>query len=167
MVGLFWITEESVHLGAEPIGPTSGVRLTEDGVQGLGNAPDPSWSWDEVRRVEIRDVKVRSVARRRVALTLGALYAAVTGDADEPPSCALRVEAADRTAELSFYASAIGGIYSPAEFALSRTLLDRIAGGGTRVGDLLAWRREQADDTTPPPEEREALLRMWAGGQAY
>ncbi|MGW3297341.1 hypothetical protein ACWC9S_25560 [Streptomyces xiamenensis] len=164
MVGLFWITEESVHLGAEPIGPTSGVRLTEDGVQGLGNAPDPFWSWEEVRRVEIRDVKVRSVARRRVALTLGALYAAVTGDADDPPPCTLRVETADRTVELSFYASAVGGIYSPAEFALSCTVLDRIADDGARIGDLLAWRREQPDDTTPPPEEREALLLTWAEG---
>jgi hypothetical protein len=64
MVGLFWITEGSVYLGAEPAGTASGLRLTADGVETLGSGHESSWSRAEVRRIEAADVAVRSGARR-------------------------------------------------------------------------------------------------------
>lgn len=50
MVGLFWITEGCVYLGAKPAGAGPGVRLTEGGVEILGTGQGGrSWGWDEVR----------------------------------------------------------------------------------------------------------------------
>ncbi|CAM5335554.1 hypothetical protein SVIOM74S_06261 [Streptomyces violarus] len=60
-------------------------------------------------------------------------------------------------------AAVAGGIYLPSEYELSVTLLQRLADGGTDIGDLLAWGRDHAAEGTPPHEEREALLRKWAG----
>ncbi|WP_049565952.1 hypothetical protein [Streptomyces sp. SBT349] len=162
MVGLFWITEDSVYLGAEPAGTASGVRLTEDGVEALGSDHGTSWSWNEVRRIDVRDVPVRSTARRLASLAFDSLYVAVTGDGQLPPAYTVRVDTADGTAEVSVLSAVVGGTYAPAEYELSRTLLGRLADGSATVGDLLDWRRDHAADGAPPREEREALLRKWA-----
>ncbi|MDT0321749.1 hypothetical protein [Streptomyces millisiae] len=164
VVGLFWITEDSVYLGAAPGGTASGVRLTEDGVEVLGEDHGTSWSWGEVRRIEVRDVPVRSAARRFVSMAFDTLYTAVTGDGELPFAYTVDVETADGTVEVSVVSAITGGIYTPDEYELSRTLLGRLVDGGATVGDLLAWRRDHATDDTPPREEREALLRKWAEG---
>ncbi|GAB2878363.1 hypothetical protein [Streptomyces mayteni] len=162
MVGLFWITEDAVHLGTEPAGTASGVRLTADGVEALGTDHGTSWSWSEVRRIEPRDVPVRSTARRLATMAFDTLYAAITGDGELPPAYTVRVETADDAVEVDVVSAVTGGFYTPGEYELSRALLDRLTEGGATVGDLLAWRREQPTDGTPPREEREALLRAWA-----
>ncbi|MFE9765329.1 hypothetical protein ACFYPC_12495 [Streptomyces sp. NPDC005808] len=56
-----------------------------------------------------------------------------------------------------------GGIHLQVERELSAVVLERLADGGASVGDLLAWRRGQADDSTPRRAESEALLRKWSG----
>ncbi|MEU2620378.1 hypothetical protein ABZ642_19995 [Streptomyces sp. NPDC007157] len=164
VVGLFWITEDAVYLGAEPVGTASGVRLTEDGVEALGIDHGTYWSWSEVRRIDVLDVPVRSAGRRLVSMALGSLLVAVTGDGEFPPAYTVRVETAEDAVEVSVMSAVVGGIYQPVEYELSRTLLDRLADGRATVGDLSAWRRDHAADGTPPREEREALLRKWADG---
>jgi hypothetical protein len=162
MVGLFWITEDSVYLGAEPAGAASGVRLTEDGVEALGTAHGTPWTWREVRRIDVRDVPVRSSARRLASMAFDTLATAVSGLGEQPPAYTVCVETVDDTAEVSVFSAVAGGIYTPDEYELSRTLLDRLVDGHASVADLLAWRRDQEADGTPPREEREALLRKWA-----
>ncbi|MCH5671337.1 hypothetical protein [Streptomyces gilvus] len=165
MVGLFWITEDSVYLGAEPVGTASGVRLTEDGVEPLGSGHGSSWSWAEVRRIEAADVAVRSGARRLASLAWDSVAVLVTGDGELPPAFTVRVETADGTEEVSVLSTAVGGVHTPDEYELSRTLLERITDSREVVGELLAWGRHHAAEGTPRREEREALLRKWAGAQ--
>ncbi len=161
LVGLFWITEDCVYVGAEPVGAATGVRLTEDGVKTLGLDQGRSWTWSQVRRIEVRDVAVRSTARRLVSVALDSLLVAVTGDGELPASYTVCVDATDGPVEVSVASAVAGGIYSPVEYELSCALLTRLADGGTAVGELLAWRRDHATDSTPSREEREALLRKW------
>ncbi|MEV7340688.1 hypothetical protein [Streptomyces sp. NPDC093544] len=163
MVGLFWITEDAVYVGAEPIGTASGVRLTEGGVETLGAGNGAFWSWGEVRRIEVADLVVRSAGRRLVSMAFDSLVVLVTGDGEFPPAFTVHVETADDSVAVSALPAISGGIYPQVERELSGSVLERLADGGAAVGDLLAWRREQADDSTPRREEREALLRKWAG----
>lgn len=66
MIGLFWITEESVHLGAEPEGQGRGVRLTPEGLEAVGTVGTVgtdqrgSWAWADIRAVDIHHVQVRA-----------------------------------------------------------------------------------------------------------
>ncbi|MEU6070912.1 MULTISPECIES: hypothetical protein [Streptomyces] len=164
MVGLFWITEDCVYVGTEPVGTASAVRLTEHGVEALGIDHERDWSWSEVRRIEVHDVAVRSAARRFASVALDSLLVAVTGDGYLPPAYTVRVETVeDDAVHVSVFSAVTGGIYTPEEYDLSRTLLERLADGRTAIGDLLAWRRDHAAESTPPREEREALLRKWTG----
>ncbi|MFD7702789.1 hypothetical protein [Streptomyces caelestis] len=167
MVGLFWITEDCVYVGAEPVGAATGVRLTEDGVEALGLGQGRSWSWSQVRRIEVRDVAMRSAARRLVSMAFDNLVVAVTGDGELPPSYTVRVDATDGLVEVSVASAVAGGIYTPTEYELSCALLTRLVDGGTAVGELLAWRRAHAARTTPSREEREALLRKWTGDDCH
>jgi hypothetical protein len=163
MVGLFWITEDAVYVGAEPVGTASGVRLTEGGVETLGEGNGAFWSWEEVQGISVSDLVVRSAGRRLVSMAFDSLVVLVTGDGEFPPAFTVHVEAPDDTVAVSALPAVAGGIYHQVERELSAIVLERLADGGASVGDLLAWRREQADDSTPRREEREALLRKWSG----
>ncbi|MFF5982200.1 hypothetical protein ACFY78_25460 [Streptomyces olindensis] len=163
MVGLFWIGEDSVYVGTEPVGAAPGVRLTEAGVEMLG--PDQSGfrAWDEVVRIGTEGVPVRSGARRMASMAFDAVLVAVTGYGELPPAFLVEVATAEETVEVTVHAAVAGGFYQPSEYELSVALLERLADGGAEVGDLLAWGRDHAAEGTPPREEREALLRKWAG----
>ncbi|MFJ3236008.1 hypothetical protein [Streptomyces sp. NPDC086787] len=164
MVGLFWITEDCVYVGSEPVGMATGVRLTEHGVEIPGLRPEKAWSWNEVRLLEVRDVAVRSAARRFVSMAFDTLLVAVTGDGELPPAYTVRVEtAAGDETEVSVLSAVTGGIYTREEYDNSLALLERLTDGRTNIADLLAWRRDHGMDDTPPREEREALLRKWTG----
>ncbi|MDG9706821.1 hypothetical protein [Streptomyces sp. DH10] len=163
MVGLFWIGEDSVYVGAEPEGAASGVRLSEDGVEVLGAGRGRFWTWDEVVRIDTRDVPVRSGVRRLASMAFDAALVVVTGDGQLPPAFSVEVTTAEETVQADVHAAVTGGIYLPSEYELSVTLLQRLADGGTDIGDLLAWGRDHAAEGTLPHEEREALLRKWAG----
>lgn len=163
MVGLFWITEECVYLGAEPTGTAPGVRLTEGGVEVLGQEQDGrSWGWDEVRGLDVRDVAVRSERRRLASMAFDSFVVLFTGDGELPPQFTVCVETeGDGTVEASVLAAVTGGIHTPGEYELSRTLLARLADGTTTVGELVGWRREEPEDVAPTREQRLALLREW------
>lgn len=165
MVGLFWITEDSVYAGAEPVGTASGVRLSKDGVEAVGLEHEGgSWSWDEVARIEVADVAVRPASRRWVSQAFDAAVVALTGSGDHPPAFTVRIgTAAQETVEVSVQTAIAGGIYGPVEYELSRTLLDRLVDGRTHLDDLLQWRRDRVGDAGPGREEREALMLKWIG----
>ncbi|MFJ7767846.1 hypothetical protein ACIQ1J_05355 [Streptomyces sp. NPDC097107] len=168
MVGLFWITEDHVYVGAEPTGAAPGVRLTKDGVETLG--PDQggrSWSWDLVGGIDVQDVAVRSTARRLASVAFDSLVVLVTGDGEHPPAFTVRVETEnDGPIEATALAAAPGGIHTPDEHALSRTLLTRLTTGDTPVESLLTWRRDEPADVAPTRDEQLALLRHWTAAPA-
>ncbi|MET9846068.1 hypothetical protein [Streptomyces ossamyceticus] len=168
MVGLFWFAEDGgVYIGAEPEGNGRAVRLTRDGVQGLGGEQRGEWGWADVRSVVVRDVRIRS-ARRLVATAAVdiALSLAQMGG-DMPGVFEVHVETVDgTTVELDAYMTAATGGYVQSEYDLSVALLDRIVDGTVDVGVLEEWGREHAVEGTRRREEREALLRTWAEGCA-
>ncbi|MFF5104665.1 hypothetical protein [Streptomyces sp. NPDC000134] len=164
MVGLFWITEDHVFVGAEPTGAAPGVRLTEDGVQCLGTDQGASWTWPEIRGLDVRDVAVRSPARRLVAIAADWVDVLLTTHVDQPPLFTVAVTTADGTVEADALTAAPSGVHTTAEYDLSRTLLARLATGTGTVGPPLAWRRARQDTGNPSRAEREDLLRAWADG---
>ncbi|MFJ3360923.1 hypothetical protein [Streptomyces anthocyanicus] len=163
MVGLFWITEGCVYLGAKPAGAGPGVRLTEGGVEILGTGQGGrSWGWDEVRGLDVRDVAVRSAGRRLASMAFDSVVVLITGDGEQPPLFTVLVETeGDGTVEASVLAAVTGGIHTPDEYDLSRALLARLADGTTTVGELLRWRRDEPEDVAPAKDQRLALLREW------
>ncbi|MGW7278340.1 hypothetical protein ACWGIV_08540 [Streptomyces sp. NPDC054844] len=168
MVGLFWITEDHVYVGAEPTGTAPGVRLTKDGVETLGSDQGGRfWSWGLVGGIDVQDVAVRSTARRLASMAFDSLVVLVTGDGEHPPAFTVRVETAnDGPIEATALAAAPGGIHTPDEHALSRTLLTRLTTGDTPVENLLTWRRDEPADVAPTRDEQLALLRHWTATPA-
>ncbi|CAL9379797.1 hypothetical protein [Streptomyces griseomycini] len=163
MVGLFWITEDAVYLGAEPRGSASGVRFTEDGVEALGTDPGGFWAWDGIVGIDVDDVPVRSAARRLASMVFDSVVVALTGEGELPPGFTVRLTTGDGMVEVGVFTAAAGGIYEAVEYELSTAVLGRLADGGTGLDDLLAWGRDHAAAGTPDRGEREALLRGWAG----
>ncbi|MEI5101766.1 hypothetical protein RB200_28740 [Streptomyces sp. PmtG] len=173
MVGLFWIAEGDVYVGAKPSGLAPGVRLTPEGVLGLGDRQSRLWLWEDVRALTAADVPVKSLKRRVGAvkdLAVGTVLnlADPVGQslADEAPAImTVRVESADGEHELSAYVAAAVG-YPRTEADLSRAVLARLTEGAATMETTLAamaeWGRGHGGDA-PRKAEREKLLREWAG----
>lgn len=165
MVGLFWIAADGgVYVGAEPEGYGRGVRLTRDGVEGLGTDQGGGWSWAEVRSVAVRDVRIRAAARLLATAAVDLVGSAVAGGGESPAAFEVHVETAEGTVELSAHSAAAAGGYVPSEYDLSVALLERFVAGAADVETLAHWGRVHAGGGTPWREEREALLRKWAEG---
>ncbi|WP_326708521.1 hypothetical protein OG758_03310 [Streptomyces sp. NBC_01474] len=64
MVGLFWIAEGDVYVGAKPSGVAPGVRLTPEGVVGLGDRQFGLHLWEDVTALTVTDIPVKSLMRR-------------------------------------------------------------------------------------------------------
>ncbi|MEU8958373.1 hypothetical protein AB0C93_29210 [Streptomyces sp. NPDC048518] len=166
MVGLFWIAEGDVYVGAKPAGLAPGVRLTPEGVLALGDRQSGMWPWEDVHALAVEHAPVKSLKRHvgaafDMALTLG------LGGGDEAPTMTVRItDAADATTDLTAYtAPAVG--YSRTEHDLSCALLARLTeGAGTLLTTLAAmsdWGRTH-EGGTPRAAEREGLLREWVDG---
>ncbi|MFI6092240.1 hypothetical protein [Streptomyces sp. NPDC051218] len=162
MVGLFWIAEGDVYVGAKPSGLAAGVRLTPEGVVALGDKQDGLWPWEDVHALVARDVPVKSL-KRNVGVLVGLALTVGLGGGDEAPTMTLRVSDADGDTDLTVYTAAATG-YSRAEYELSRELLSRLTqGAGTLLTTLAAmaeWGRRH-EGGTPRAAEREDLLRTW------
>ncbi|EKX69137.1 hypothetical protein Sipo8835_44060 [Streptomyces ipomoeae] len=164
MVGLFCIAEDGeVYVGGEPEGYARGVRLTRGGLEGLGTGQGGRWSWADVRAVVVRDVRIRSSARLLASTAVDLALTVAMGGTDVPGAFEVHVETADGTVELDAYAAPALGGYVQSEYDLSIDLLDRFVAGTADVGVLAEWGRTHAREGTPRREEREALLREWAG----
>ncbi|MBD0418848.1 hypothetical protein AB0L35_37120 [Streptomyces sp. NPDC052309] len=171
MVGLFWIAEGDVYLGAKPSGLAPGVRLTPEGVVALGERQSGLHLWEDVRALTVADVPVKTLKRQvgaavdlAVDTVVSLALTVVPGRADEaPPLMTVRVESGDGDHELSAYVAAAVG-YSPDEVDLSRALLSRLTEGAATMATTLAamseWGRAW-EGGTPRAAEREKLLREW------
>ncbi|NSC25458.1 hypothetical protein FM076_31625 [Streptomyces albus subsp. chlorinus] len=173
MVGLFWIAEGDVYVGAKPSGLAPGVRLSPDGVVALGDKQSGRFPWEDVRTLTVADVPVKTLKRQVGVATELALDTVVNmvmptspsrlGDA--PAMLTIGVETREGDHELSAYAAAAVG-YSPAELDLSRALLSRLTKGRQEAATTLAamaeWGRTW-EGGSPGGTERESLLRKWVG----
>ncbi|MEU6996522.1 hypothetical protein ABZ953_38450 [Streptomyces sp. NPDC046465] len=169
MVGLFWIAEGDVYVGAKPAGLAPGVRLTPEGVLALGDGQSAMWPWEDVHALTVDDVPVKTL-KRHVGAAVDMVLSVGFGSGDEAPRMTVRLaDAEDTDTELTAYTAAAIG-YSQREYDLSRTLLSRLTeGAGTLITTLTAmadWGRRH-EGGSPRAAERERLLREWvaeAGG---
>jgi hypothetical protein len=173
MVGLFWIAEGDVYVGAKPSGAAPGVRLTPEGVVALGEGHSGLHLWEDVQDLAVADVPVSSLLRQVGAVKDFAVGTVVNlalpmgpGRVSEaPPMMTVRVLSHDGAHELTAYAAAAVG-YSPAEAALSHALLSRLTKGAATMATTLTamseWGRAH-EGGSPRRAERERLLREWAG----
>ncbi|MGW1500413.1 hypothetical protein ACWCQW_17815 [Streptomyces mirabilis] len=161
MIGLFWITKESVYVGAEPEGYGRGVRLTPEGLQAVGTGQKGFWSWADVRAVTVHYAKVRSSTRWLVGSMVDTVIDLSMGGGDAPSAFELHVQTDEEKAELTVYTAPVGG-YVQSEYELSVALLERFAEGTADVGRLLEWGSVEGGGATPFRAAREALLTSWA-----
>ncbi|MGH4031164.1 hypothetical protein ACQB60_19760 [Actinomycetota bacterium Odt1-20B] len=172
MVGLFWIAEGDVYVGAKPSGLAPGVRLTPEGVLTLGDKQSGLHLWEDVHALTVTDVPVKSLKRRVGAVTnlaigtVKELAAPMSHSLAEeaPPLMTVRLESSRGDHELSAYVAAAVG-YPQSEVDLSRALLARLTEGAATMSTTLAamsqWGRAR-EGGSPRGAEREALLREWA-----
>ncbi|GAA2636748.1 hypothetical protein [Streptomyces vastus] len=162
MVGLFWIAEGDVYVGAKPSGLASGVRLTPEGVVVLGERQSGLWPWEDVRALTVGDVPVKSLKHQVGVLVEMALTVVGLGGSDRPHAMTVSIETADKDAELTAYAAASG--YSQEEYDLSLALLSHLTAGEATLRATLAamaqWGRAR-EDGSPRAADREGLLREW------
>ncbi|MFE7212636.1 hypothetical protein ACFY0A_27370 [Streptomyces sp. NPDC001698] len=173
MVGLFWIAEGDVYVGAKPSGLAPGVRLTPEGVVAVGDGQSRLHLWEDVNALTVADVPVKSLMRQVGAvknLALGTVKELALpmshGLVDEAPAMmTVHVESSDGEHELATYVAAAVG-YPQTEVDLSRTLLTRLTEGAATMATTLAamseWGRAW-EGGSPRGAERERLLRGWVG----
>ncbi|MGW2226642.1 hypothetical protein [Streptomyces formicae] len=162
MVGLFWIAEGDVYVGAKPSGLAPGVRLSPEGVTALGDKQSAFWLWDDIHELTVENVPVKSLKLHLgtmvdMALTLG------LGGEDEAPTMTVRLQMPDDEVELTAYTAAASG-YSQTEYDLSRALLSRMTEGAATLHTTLAamaeWGRGH-EGGSPRAARREELLGAW------
>lgn len=167
MVGLFWIAEGDVYVGAKPSGLAAGVRLTPEGVVALGDKQSAFWLWDEVHSLTVEDAPVKSL-KRQVGVLVDLALTVGLGGSDDAPAMTVRLSTAEGATDLSAYTAAATG-YSQTEYDLSQTLLLRMTEGEATLRTTLAamaeWGRAR-EGGSPRGPEREALLRKWIGVDA-
>ncbi|MFD9909707.1 hypothetical protein [Streptomyces sp. NPDC059063] len=167
MVGLFWIAEGDVYVGSKPSGLAPGVRLTPEGVAGLGHKQEGLWLWDDVRALTVEDVPVKSL-KRQVGMVVDMALTVGLGGGEDAPSMTVCVETADEEAELTAYVATATG-YSQREYDLSRALLTRLTEGAatmlTTLSAMAEWGRGH-EGGSPRRVERERLLAAWVGDGA-
>lgn len=175
MVGLFWIAEGDVYLGAKPSGMAPGVRLTPEGVMGLGDGQSRLHLWENVHALTMADVPLKSLLRR-AGIVGGVAVETVMNlvlperplrSGEAPPMMTLRVESGGSGDTLRAYAAAAAG-YSETEVGLSGAVLSRLTDGAATMATTLAamadWGRTEGG--APRGAERERLLRRWADQEA-
>ncbi|MGW5734739.1 MULTISPECIES: hypothetical protein [Streptomyces] len=162
MVGLFWIAEGDVYVGAKPSGLAAGVRLTPEGVLALGDKQAGLWPWEDVRALTVEDAPVKSL-KRNVGVLVDLALTVGLGGGDEAPTMTLRVSGAEGDTDLTVYTAAATG-YSRTEHDLSLALLTHLTQGAatllTTLSAMADWGRHH-EGTTPNPSTRETLLRTW------
>ncbi|MFC8129739.1 hypothetical protein [Streptomyces sp. NPDC057302] len=163
MVGLFWIAEGDVYVGAKPSGLAAGVRLTPEGIVALGDRQSAFYPWDEIHALTVEDAPVKTLKRQMGVLVDMALTVGL-GGSDDAPAMTVRVTDANaEERELTAYVAAATG-YSQPEHDLSLALLARMTEGEATLRTTLAamaqWGRAR-EGGSPRGAEREALLREW------
>ncbi|WSA78029.1 hypothetical protein OG930_21925 [Streptomyces sp. NBC_01799] len=161
MVGLFWVSEDAVHLGDPPDESAAGVRVAAAGLDAVG-PPSGTWKWADLSSVAVVGAPVRATPGRHLSMTLDVVLGAMgLGGPEGPAEMTVRVQASDGVDELLVHSAAAGG-YTPREVELSHQVLDRFVAGTLSPAVLSAWGRAHSARKTPRPAEREALLQQWA-----
>ncbi|MGR4880665.1 hypothetical protein ACIPUC_14790 [Streptomyces sp. LARHCF249] len=162
MVGLFWITEDSVYVGSPPSAEGHCVRITSEGVQARDPDGVRAWPWPILRSAGVEAAPVGGGSRGAGRFLAAVLEAVVTlGSSyggEEPPQMFLVLETEDGTEEVQVPAATRG--YTSREIALSQHLLACFREGTADPRILTAWSRDHGGDPPKPPE-REALLQEW------
>ncbi|MER5412869.1 hypothetical protein [Streptomyces virginiae] len=163
MVGLFWITEDSVYVGSPPDAEGHCARITSEGVRARGPDGIRAWPWTSLRSAGVEAVPVEGDARGTGRFWAAVLEAVVTlGSSyggEDPPQMFLVLETQDGTEEVLVWAATRG--YTSREIALSQRLLARFREGAADPRTLMTWSRDHSCDT-PKPSTREALLSEWS-----
>jgi hypothetical protein len=172
MVGLFWIAEGDVYVGAKPAGHAPGVRLADEGVTGLGDGQSQLYPWEDVRSLTVADIPMKTLIRQVGTVTGMALETVkeialpgMGGGIEAPPLLLVRVGTEGGERNLAAYVAAASG-YPQSEVDLSLALLNRLTEGAatmeTTLAAMAAWGRAW-EGGTPRRSEREELLRTWLG----
>ncbi|MFF3391028.1 hypothetical protein ACFYW1_08880 [Streptomyces sp. NPDC002669] len=161
MVGLFWITGSTVHIGAPPNEPHAGVLVTGEGLTGIGEEQRGQWAWEDIRNIEVLAAPVRSTVGKTAGILLDMVITSALGGVDDGPAMFVHFETPEGKVELTTFATAPS--YGAEEFGLSSALLEAFADGRATPAALFAWGRDHQDGT-PQRAERERLLAEWGGG---
>ncbi|MEU9256353.1 hypothetical protein AB0D66_31680 [Streptomyces sp. NPDC048270] len=162
MVGLFWITEDSVYVGSPPNAEGHCLRITSDGLQARCSDGIRAWPWSRLSSAVVEAAPVEGgtkgagrflAAVLEAMVTLGSSY-----DGEAPPQMFLVLESQDGTEEVQVSAATTG--YTSQEITLSQRLLSRFREGTADPRTLTTWSRDHSGGT-PKPTEREALLKEW------
>lgn len=159
MVGLFWITEDSVYVGSPTAVDGRSVRLDTEGVEAVDPDGSRAWTWADLRSATVEGVTVRGTIGARLGLAVEALLSAGAGLGSGSPEMTLRLVTADATEDVPVPAAASG--YGSEEIALSQSVLARFVAGTAEPATLVAWGRHNSGRGAPKPREREELLRAW------
>ncbi|MFI1001367.1 hypothetical protein ACIP10_02645 [Streptomyces galbus] len=155
MAGLFWITPETVYLGAPPSTTPSAVILTPDGLTAVG--PQAGyWPWRHVSSVTVADVPAKTTTAR----SLARLFEVVLGP-QSPTEMTVRVETTNGASFGIGVHSAAASAYTIREAALSQNLLDLFVQRRASPTMLTDWLVRSPRSRAPRPAERESLLQRW------
>ncbi|MEU9338992.1 hypothetical protein AB0D49_38600 [Streptomyces sp. NPDC048290] len=171
MVGLFWIAEGDIYIGAKPVGLAPGIRLTPEGVLALHDGRSSLHLWEDVHSLTVTDIPLRTLRRRAGAIkdlalgtVLGMALPPDGGLLDEtPPLMKVSLESGTTTHEFPVYAAAATG-YTPTEVTLSHTLLTHLTEGAatmsTTLSTMSTWGRTTPTHS-PTHQTQEQLLTTW------
>ncbi|MFF8479133.1 hypothetical protein [Streptomyces sp. NPDC015414] len=155
MAGLFWITPETVYLGAPPSTTPSAVTLGPTGLTILG--PQAGfWLWKHIAGLTVEDAPTRSTMARSLAAAL-----AVILGPQSPTEMTVRLETTDGSKLAIPVHSAAAFAYTICEVDLSQGLLDQMVRGKTSPASFTKWLRTSACTRPLRPAKREALLHHW------
>ncbi|AYG78434.1 hypothetical protein DWB77_00541 [Streptomyces hundungensis] len=161
MIGLFWVTEEDVHLGLPPAARMTGVSISPSGVRRVG--PDERvWTWPEVTDLQVDQVPVRSAVVRWA--TRAATFAAAALDAwvpGTPAEMTVAVSSGTHRTEVPVF-SAAATAYTQREVDLSHALLAHFVRGTASPALLTDWWKETRPVGVLRSRQREDLLEYWA-----
>ncbi|MFJ1545001.1 hypothetical protein [Streptomyces sp. NPDC088246] len=160
MIGLFWIEETRVCLGAPPAEEGPGVFLSPTELSVTG--PEQHvWGWEDVTDLQVLDVPVRSAAvrwaTRVTTVAAAALDAWVPGS---PAQMTVVVHAQDQRVEAPVF-SAAATAYTQREVDLSLGLLSHFVRGSASPITLTQWWAENRPTEVLRSRHREAVLEGW------
>ncbi|MFJ5115961.1 hypothetical protein ACIQAD_35575 [Streptomyces sp. NPDC088551] len=157
MVGLFWIEQDKVCLGAPPVEEDPGVFLSPTGV----SVGEQTWRWQDVTDLQVLDVPVRSAAVRWATRVTTLVAAALNAWGPGGPSMMTAVvHAQDERVETPVF-SAAATAYTQREVDLSLGLLSHFVRGSASPSLLTQWWGESRPAGVLHSRDREAVLEGW------
>ncbi|MFC9651262.1 hypothetical protein [Streptomyces sp. NPDC056937] len=161
VIGLFWIEQDRVCLGAPPGDEDPGVFLSPTRVSVGEGTGQQAWLWDDVTDLQILDVPVRSTAARWATRVVSVVAAALNAWGPDGPSMMTAVVyTQDRRVETPVF-SAAATAYTQREVDLSLGLLSHFVRGSAAPSLLTQWWEENRPTEVLRSRDREAVLESW------